>query len=195
MPSKAYNEHLEVVLADATELITAHSKIKTGQRGRQWGLGALNRAVVVMCVSAWEAYIEEVIREAIEAIHPGPGIPPGSWPSLKASALSEVGRLNTPNTQNIRRLVQNTIGMTDLTTNWSWKNCSSFRAITSLDKILKIRHEAAHGVRPRPVVDNKWALWAIGFIRRIAGLTDNAILEHITNTLGVNPPPWSRYSS
>ncbi len=30
------------------------------------GLGALNRAVVVMCVSAWESYIEEVVRESIE---------------------------------------------------------------------------------------------------------------------------------
>ena len=54
MPSHAYTNHLEVLLADAEELDSAHTRLRTGQRGRQWGLGAINRAVVVLCVSSWE---------------------------------------------------------------------------------------------------------------------------------------------
>ncbi len=52
MPSKAYRDHLVVLLSDAEELTKAHKKLRTGKPGRQWGLGSLNRAVVVSAVSA-----------------------------------------------------------------------------------------------------------------------------------------------
>jgi hypothetical protein len=82
MPSQAHVNHLEILLADATELDAAHTRLRTGHPGRQWGLGAINRAVVVLCVSAWEAYLEELVKEAIEAIRPlGPDM--GTWPPPK----------------------------------------------------------------------------------------------------------------
>jgi hypothetical protein len=96
MPSNAFTQHLLVLLEDADELVDVHSQLRTGRPGRQWGLGALNRAVVIMCVSAWEAYVEEVIVEAITAIRPTAGTPLGSWAALNASARSSVGRFNNP---------------------------------------------------------------------------------------------------
>jgi hypothetical protein len=55
MPSRANLNLLEVLLADAAERAAAHARLRTGQPGRQWGLDAINRAVVVRCVSAWES--------------------------------------------------------------------------------------------------------------------------------------------
>jgi hypothetical protein len=48
MASNAFTQHLEILLHDAEELEAAHRQLRTGLPGRQWGLGALNRAVVVI---------------------------------------------------------------------------------------------------------------------------------------------------
>lgn len=62
MASNAYNDYLAELLADAQEINDAHKKLRTGKKGRQWGLGGLNRAVVVMSVSAWEAHVQTQLR-------------------------------------------------------------------------------------------------------------------------------------
>jgi hypothetical protein len=73
MPSRALAIHLEALLHDAEELGVAHTRLRTGARGRQWGLGSINRASVVLCVSAWEAYLEEVLRESMRCLRPSTG--------------------------------------------------------------------------------------------------------------------------
>ena len=110
MPSAAFTEHLLLLLEDAEELLSAHRQLRTGRPGRQWGLGALNRAVVVLCVSAWEAYVEEVLVEALNAIRPAAGVPLGPWAALNASARSSIGRFNNPNVENVRVLISDAIG-------------------------------------------------------------------------------------
>jgi hypothetical protein len=74
LPSKAFVEHLEQLLLDADELDDAHTELRTGNPGRQYGLASLNRAIVVMSVSAWESYVEELMRESVLALRP-PGSP------------------------------------------------------------------------------------------------------------------------
>ena len=124
MPSNAYTNHLLPLLADATELGDAHAELRTGLVGRQWGLGALNRAVVVMCVSAWEAYIEEVVTECLTVLRPVPGAPLGTWAALNATIRGQIGRFHTPNVDNVRSLISDAIGLHDITLSWNWRNCS-----------------------------------------------------------------------
>lgn len=189
MPSEAYENHLEVLLADATELDAAHTRLRTGQPGRQWGLGAINRAVVVLCVSAWEAYLEELVREAIEAVRP-PGPDMGSWPATKAAAMSEIGRFNNPNLENSTRLFASCIGLADVTVTWGWRNCARPTAREYLNDALRHRHHIAHGVNPRPTIHNGYSRWLPGFFRRLGSCTDTSVREHLVNQLRVNPPPW-----
>src|SRR5437667_3167935 len=139
MPSNAFTQHLVVLLEDAEELLAVHTQLRTGRPGRQWGLGALNHAVVVMCVSAWEAYIQEVIVEAITAIRPASGVPLGNWVALNASARSLVGRFNNPNVDNVRMLISDALGLPNITTSWSWKNCTDEYARTLLAEALRLR--------------------------------------------------------
>lgn len=65
MPSNALSAHLAQLLMDATELGRIHAQLRTGQRGRQYGLASLNRAAVVIAVSAWEAYVEELAQDLL----------------------------------------------------------------------------------------------------------------------------------
>lgn len=187
MPSNSSTKFLLPVLNDAREIMSGHSELSTGQPGRQWGLGGLNRAVVVMCAAAWEAYIEEVVKEAVESLRPL--TPPlGVWPALSASVRSDAGRLNTPNSQNVRRLIAESFGLSDVTISWSWRNCTSKSAVRLLDEFLKTRHHVAHGVTPRPIVHNKYASWLPGFVERLAQRTDQALLHHFSSALGTTLP-------
>jgi hypothetical protein len=189
MPSQAYTNHLDILLADAAELNSAHTRLRTGNRGRQWGLGALNRAVVVLCVSAWEAYLEEIIKESVEAMRPA-APPMGSWSSLKATALSEIGRFNNPNVDNTTKLFASCLGLPDVTVHWAWRNCSRATAREYLNDALKQRHQIAHGVNPRPTVHNAYAQWLPNFFRNLGRHTDIAVLDQLTTQLHVAPPPW-----
>ncbi len=188
MPSGAFNQHLVALLKDARELLNAHTQLRTGRAGRQWGLGALNRAVVVMCVSAWEAYVEEVLVEAIDAIRPAPGAAPGSWPVLNASARSLIGRFNNPNVDNVRMLISDSIGLPDIAIWWSWRNCTIEQARERLAEALRFRHQIAHGVNPRPIIHSPYATMLVSFFQRIGSRTDAGIRDFLVNTLGISSP-------
>jgi len=188
MASQAYTNHLVSVLADAEELNYAHRQLRTGRAGRQWGLGSLNRATVVMCISAWESYVEEVTIEAVSAMRP-PGHAVSVWQSINASARSQIGRFNNPNAQKTRELIADAIGLQDITAYWSWSNNLPQRARSRLEEAIKYRHQVAHGVNPRPTVHNKYSDRLPGFFRQLGSRTDHGIRDYLITTLGL-PSPW-----
>ena len=187
MPSNAFSAQLTELLRDAAELDTIHTQLRTGFPGRQYGLASLNRAAVVISVSAWESYVEELMRESLQALRP-PG-PLGNWPALSAFIHGELGRFNTPNAQNVANLINRCLGLANVRISWGWRNCTSAQAESLLDNALARRHEIAHGVNPRPVIHNAYSNWLPGFVRRLARCTDNAVRNHLTSTLGL-ANPW-----
>ncbi len=68
MPSNAFATHLTQLLRDADELDDAHALLSVTIPPPQHKLDAINRAVVVVSVSAWETYVEELVVEAVLAI-------------------------------------------------------------------------------------------------------------------------------
>ena len=188
MPSNAYSGHMLPLLDDPLELLAAHQSLRTGAPGRQYGLASLNRATVVLCVSAWEAYIEELVREAVEAIRP-PGPAMGPWPALNATARSAIGRFNTPNTDQVRVLISDAIGLPDIQNHWVWRNCTPAQARTRLQRAMDYRHEVAHGVNPRPVVHHSYSSQLPPFFRRLGQCTDAAVRAYLVGTPGV-ANPW-----
>ena len=187
VPSNAFDVHLRQLLLDAEELDDDHATLRTGTPGRQFGLAALNRAAVVMCVSAWEAYVEELIRESVEALRP---VPPstGTWPSLNAYASGAIGRFNTPNAANVERLIRDCIGVPSVTASWSWQNTTPDQAKQRLDDALDLRHQIAHGVNPRPTVHNFYSSQLPQFIRKLSRCTDAAVRSHLVTAYGLSTP-------
>jgi hypothetical protein len=156
LPSTALTGHLVPLLTDAADLELAHGQLRTGRPGRQYGLAALNRAVVVVCISAWEAYIEELVRESLAALRP-PTPPLGSWPALNASVRGLLGRFNTPNADQVRQLFSDALGLPDIHLSWAWQNSTSTQAVQRLAFAMDLRHQIAHGVNPRPLVNNPYS--------------------------------------
>ncbi len=188
MPSDALSTHLSQLLEDAAELDSIHTQLRTGLAGRQHGLASLNRAAVVISVSAWESYVEELMRESLAALRPA--VPPfGNWPALSAFILGELARFNTPNAQNVANLINRCLGLANVRTSWGWRNCTSAQAESLLDTALAFRHEIAHGVNPRPAIHNPYSSWLPDFIERLARCTDDAVRRHLTTTHGL-ANPW-----
>jgi hypothetical protein len=186
--SNAFNQHLLPLLRDADHLDDAAGQLPLGIPGRPLRVAALNRAVVVTCASAWEAYIEELIRESLNLLRPA-APPLGMWPALNASVRAQLGRFNTPNTENVRMLISDGLGLQDVHTAWAWQNCTSAQAVQRLADAMTLRHQIAHGVNPRPFVATFYSSQLADFFRRLARCTDRAVRQHFENTLGI-ANPW-----
>ncbi len=180
--------HLDQLLRDAVELDAIHAQLRTGVPGRQYGLASLNRAALVICVSAWESYVEELKRESLAALRP-PTTALSHWPALSAFILGDLGRFHTPNAQNVANLINRCLGLPNVRTAWGWRNCTSAQAEILIDQALDLRHQIAHGVNPRPVIHNPYSNWLPGFVRRLARCTDEAVRNHLVGTHGL-ANPW-----
>jgi hypothetical protein len=157
LPSNAFTNHLEQLLLDAEELDDAHGELRTGTPGRQYGLASLNRAIVVMSVSAWESYIEELMRESVQALRPlGPPFA-APWPALNAYVTGQLGNFNTPNQHNVERLIRNCLGLNDVHLRWTLPYYTPAQAVQRLEGAMTYRHQIAHGVNPRPIIHNYYS--------------------------------------
>jgi hypothetical protein len=188
VPSNAFIVNLDQLLEDAEELDEIHRQLRTGNPGRQYGLASLNRAAVVMSVSAWESYVEELMRESLQALRP-PTPPLGNWPALSAFILGEVGRFHTPNAANVANMIHRCLGLADVRASWGWRNCTATQAETLLNEALDRRHQIAHGVNPRPTIHNAYSRRLPVFIERLAECTDQAVRQHLVAVHGL-ANPW-----
>jgi hypothetical protein len=142
----------------------------------------------VTCASAWEAYIEELVRESLNVLRPA-APPLGAWPVINAFVRGQLGRFNNPNTENIRMLISDALGLPEIQTSWAWQNCTSIQAVQRLTDAMTLRHQIAHGVNPRPVVATFYSRQLPDFFRRLGRCTDRAVRDHFANVLGI-ANPW-----
>ena len=187
MASNAFTGHLLPLLDDARRLNAVSQGLPVGAGGRVLR-AAVNRAVVGACVSAWEAYVEELVRESLDLLRP-PAPPLGLWPALNATVRGQLGRFNTPNTDNIRLLISDALGLPDIQTTWAWPNCTSAQAVHRLADAMTLRHQIAHGVNPRPGVSTFYASQLPDFFRRPGHCTDRALRDHFVTVHGI-AHPW-----
>jgi hypothetical protein len=141
-----------------------------------------------MCVSAWEAYVEELVRESLLAMRPT-AHPLGAWSAHNASILGQLGRFNNPNMENVRMLLSDALGLQEVQQVWVWQNCTSAQAVQRLALAMRLRHQIAHGVNPRPVIHNQYSSQFPEFFRRLGRATDQAVRNHLVNVIGV-ANPW-----
>jgi hypothetical protein len=108
---------------------------------------------------------------------------------MNANARAQIGRFNTPNADNVRALLSDAIGFQDVTTHWQWHNNTPQQARDRLQEAIRLRHEIAHGVNPRPTIHNSYSSSLPGFFRRLGQATDAAVRTYLVDALGV-ANPW-----
>jgi hypothetical protein len=135
-------------------------------------LDVLKRAGIIVGITAWETYIEDIIRSRFEknieqAVSPkdiqsafnsvaeewlsAKPKPPdlAKWASEGWKALihekfkKDIESLNTPSSENIRKLSKRYLNL-DLTQKWKWPGVTSEEACRKLDNLIKLRGAIVH---------------------------------------------------
>lgn len=148
----------EDLLKNAKDLVEIHNRLG-GRPGRRFGEMSLNRAVVILTVAAWQAYVEDLARAALGILAPTPQTL--LYQLIRADTLNAIRRFNTPNSRNtIDLLIRTGFDPSVLwafLTRWPWarlttgeifyqqKTWTSAQAIEELDIWLQVRHRIAHG--------------------------------------------------
>ncbi len=96
MASNAFTAYLQPLLRDAVHLLLASHQLPTGIPGRPLRIAALNRAIVVTCASAWEAFIEDLVRESRSARLRPPIPPSGRMARIECHRARTVGQVQQP---------------------------------------------------------------------------------------------------
>lgn len=188
MPSNAYFGRLVPLLRDAEDLNEAYTQLQGAPALQPFATAALNRAAVVLCISAWEAFIEELVRESLRALHvPVPH--PGLVQALDELLGDDLNRFNTPSAGNVQSLLRQTVGVADIRRSWYWPGMTIVQAGAALGQALNLRHRIAHGVHPPPVVHNYYASQLPDFFRRLGRRTDAAVRNRLVHHHGI-PAPW-----
>jgi len=212
VPSTSYHSFLDQ-LGSVDQLIEIHGKLQNG-RGRRHEQDAIHRAGVVMTVAAWQAYIEKVIYEVLDALRgevndpaalpPAPQWARHSFELRRSAILIHIKKFNTPNAANVRDLMLGAFGF-DPWPSWVWqqgrRQWNEQKTRKRTDDWVKVRHTIAHGY-PLPT-DMDFLLGQNGNSRLTLGLllecqkhfkyvalkTDSSVSDYLRNTYGM-VLPW-----
>lgn len=141
-------------MTDSENLVAIHKELNTGA-GRRTKEVSLNRAIVVLTVAAWQAFVQDLVREIVEFVE----VPFGAegferYRLIKMDALKSVYHFSTPNAENTRRLLMN-VGF-DPWPHWRWSagptSLTELQVRERMDQWLRVRHAIAHGHEHLPDV-------------------------------------------
>ena len=153
-------------------------------------------------VAAWEAYIEELVRNFFDATA-NPLDPKfhAVHSIAKNTAVRSLERFNTPNAENTRNLLVQYTGY-DPIGDWIWstRKMSAIATRQMLNEILQVRHSFAHGF---PIPAYSWTQAPTGkvrltakaindvdaFFRYIVNVTDRGMKQHVQTIYGI-VVPW-----
>jgi hypothetical protein len=141
----------------------------------------LKRAGLVMALTAWETFVEDLIEEKVST----------SIQSMSGSHASkfmlgrlqeELKRFHNPNSEKTRKMFLDYAGV-DVTKNWKWPGYDPDSARKKLDELLGIRGDIVHRskapytggpTKAHPVTREDLAK-AIRFLKGLADVTDKAL--------------------
>lgn len=123
----------EVLLEDF-DAVNAHPPLERSE--------VLKRAGLIVAFTAWETFVEDLLRETLEMRLEG--LSDSSLADLVRRRLeADIKQLNNPNSNKTRCLFQDYLDV-DVTASWKWPGYEPPEARKRLDKLLKIRGDAVH---------------------------------------------------
>jgi hypothetical protein len=141
----------------------------------------LKRACLVTAITAWETYVEDRVREGVNArLESFSG---SDFARLITVHLEEeLKRFHNPTADKTRKLFRNYLEL-DVTELWEWQNYDSAKAKATLDELIAKRGEAVHrsrrvltGVPTQPHLARREDLVrAIKFLKSLVKSTDEAV--------------------
>ena len=139
----------------------------------------LKRAGLIMALTAWETFVEDRAKEALDQrLAAVKGSPVATFVERRLD--EEIKRLHNPTTEKSRKLFLDYVGV-DVTTTWSWNGVTTEKAQQTLEGLLAKRGAAAHRsdaggpVNQSHLVKRDDLEKAIKFLRQLVERTDAAL--------------------
>lgn len=162
-------------ISEAKELLDCYDKLNHHQEIIP--PDALKKASLIMALTSWETYIEDVVKELFD----------NKFSVVKGSTLGNFAQkqlddrlkqFHNPDSRKTKHLFEEFFGV-DITENWTWNNMTPKAARTQLNKWISIRGEAVHRVEVEPtqphIVRKDELAKCIRFIEELVKATDSAI--------------------
>ena len=170
------HDNLSARLDDLDQLMVAHEAVGGTERGRRFGVVALNRASVLLLSAHLEGYLEELMAEALDAVHTG----------LSPSELT--GRFANPSTGNIDNLFA-FLGLHKPSDSISWQAAGNTAVKKNINELVDTRNRIAHGatgVAVSKVEVKRFRGYVVGFAKAF----DNLVRGRLRTLTGNYP--WTR---
>lgn len=113
----------------------------------------------------------------------------GGWKSIlknraKTIADERARALNTPKTRNIAKLFEDAVGLTKLTSSWSWKGISADQAGDKLDRFVTLRGDIAHRSKAAAKIKKGTATDFMEHVGRLVERTDDYVNKETKRICG-----------
>lgn len=167
-------DHLHAGLRELDDL-EALVQLKTrGSKGPTAGIVAARRSAVLLLNAHFEAYLEDVLQEALSSLNTG----------LNADSIRR--DFTTPRTRNIDRLFL-LLGIEKITQKPRWQKASNKTVRNAIEALQDARNAVAHGERDAKATKSdltRLRKYVLGFANAVDALVSDRIYELTTSR------PW-----
>jgi hypothetical protein len=199
MPSPAAQKfHALAVRAEHVQSVASDKRLRPLTRPQT---ESLYHAALAGYVAAWEAYVEQLVRDFYGVIFDTTPKFQAIHAIAEACASEKIKKFNTPNPQNSRFLLVQNTGY-DPYSDWIWptRSMGAIQVQDRFGEILHVRHSFAHGFtcplyswNTLPsggcrLTRNSLEMVA-AFFRNLVIRTDKGMRQHIQTVYGI-PAPW-----
>ncbi len=137
--SKAYDA-FNIAMQDVDEIIEIYDLVNRDHPDKQ--PEALKRSALIMALTVWETYVEDIFTELVDSYLLGlKGSPVYQYIDTKVH--NDLKTFNTPNSRNIKRLFEPLLNR-DVTEAWKWDNFDPKRAREKLNEYISLRGNVVH---------------------------------------------------
>lgn len=213
MPTKAYSKFLKnMETVNRLEDTYNEIRMRRNHRGRA-AYDHITRSAIIFLASAFEVYIEDVVRECCKQhiIFAGdgnnlPGAVKGAinkyvkvdsnatppmdlcdegWSDVYRKIVdAEISKLNTPKKRQIKDLFEKLVGVSNQT-------IDNIVGIDDLDGVISFRGEIAHRVRAEQYVNIEQVYSNVNIICELTIEIDKMILDYFRNFYHGHRLPWN----
>ncbi|MDT3272879.1 HEPN domain-containing protein [Shewanella sp. SP2S2-4] len=138
--SKA-RDNFENAIQDAERILYAYDQLNQVE-GREREPEELKRAALIMTLTAWETYVEDVIEERLTTdLRTLEGSNVGKF--IKSTLERELRYFHTPNSRKTKGMFERFLHL-DVTEKWTWIDGDADQVKSKLDQWIRKRGEAVH---------------------------------------------------
>lgn len=173
--SKA-KDNFENAIQDAERILQAYDQLNQVE-GREREPEELKRAALIMTLTAWETYVEDIIEERLTAdLRTLEGSKVASF--ITATLERELRYFHTPNSKNTKGMFERFLHQ-DVTEKWTWIDGDAEQAKSKLNQWIKKRGEAVHrsinDTQATHLVSRPDMKKCLTFFKKLVETTDSAL--------------------